>query len=361
MQNISFPNGTSLKLYTPVELKAHLDEYIIGQDEAKKVISTAVYNHFKRMIIKNTNVDITIDKSNIIFAGPSGCGKTAIIKCIAEYMGVPYYIGDATSLTQAGYVGDDVESLLVGLLRACDYDMEKVKMGIIFIDEVDKLAKRGANVHISRDVVGEGVQQALLKIVEGTLVGVPPEGGRKHPEQQLLYVDTSNILFVGSGAFSGLEDIIADRMSPATKIGYNQKIEVQKYKDSEIFEYATQEDLKEYGFIPEFVGRFPVIANINQLDADDLVKIATEPKDSIVNQYSAMFALDDISYTIEPEAVKYIAKTAIKLNTGARALRSIFEDVMKDFMFELPGSGQHELVITKDIVKKKLAKRYRNI
>lgn len=360
MQNILLPGGNNVKLYTPVELKAHLDEYVIGQDSAKRIISAAVYNHFKRLVIKSANIDVTVDKSNILLAGPSGCGKTAIIKCIADYMGIPYYIGDATSITQAGYVGDDVESLLVGLLRACDYNLERAQTGIVFIDEVDKLAKRIANEHISRDVVGEGVQQALLKIVEGNLVGVPPQGGRKHPEQELLYVDTTDILFVGSGAFAGMEDIIKKRILPEARIGYNKKDIPKSYNESEIFEYMSQEDLKEFGFIPEFIGRFPIIANINQLNVDDFVRIATEPKNNIVDQYAALLALDDIHFSIEEDAIRYIAKMAIKLKTGARALRSLFEDIMKDYMFELPGSGQTDLIITKEIANKKLAKRYQS-
>lgn len=361
MQNITLSNGSVIKLYTPVELKSHLDEYIIGQDEAKRVISTAVYNHYKRLFMKTLNTDITVDKSNVILAGPSGCGKTAIIKCIADYMGIPYYIGDATSLTQAGYVGDDVESLLVGLLRVCDYDIEKAKTGIIFIDEVDKIAKRNAGLNITRDVVGEGVQQALLKIVEGSQVGVPPAGGRKHPEQPLVYIDTTDILFIGSGAFSGMEEIIKRRISPAAKIGFNDGKESKKYKDSEIFEYMSQEDLKEFGFIPEFIGRFPIIANINQLGVDELTRIVTEPKNSIVNQYAALLGLDDIRFSIEEDAIKYMAKTAIKLKTGARSLRTLFEDVLKDYMYELPGSDIHELIITKEITKKKLTKRYQTL
>jgi ATP-dependent Clp protease ATP-binding subunit ClpX len=361
MQNISLSEGVNIKLYTPTELKAHLDEYIIGQDEAKRTISTAIYNHYKRLFIKTLNVDITVDKSNVILAGPSGCGKTAIVKCIAEYMGVPYYIGDATSITQAGYVGDDVESLLVGLLRACDYDINKAQTGIVFIDEIDKIAKRNASVNISRDVVGEGVQQALLKIVEGNLVGVPPAGGRKHPEQPLVYIDTTDILFLGSGAFSGMEDIIKHRISPAAKIGFSKTDDSKKYKDEEIFEYMSQEDLKEFGFIPEFIGRFPIITNVNQLTVNELTRIVTEPKNSIVNQYAALLALDNVKFSIEEDAIKYIAKIAIKLKTGARSLRTLFEDVLKDYMYELPGSDTEELIITKEIVKKKLAHRYQTL
>lgn len=357
MEKLTVSEGFVINLYTPTELKAHLDEYIIGQDQAKRSLCTAIYNHYKRLIISRSGIQNKVEKSNMLIAGPSGCGKTAMVKCIADYMGVPYYIGDATSITQAGYVGDDVETLITGLLRACDYNIEKAQCGIVFLDEIDKLAKRGANPNISRDVVGEGVQQALLKIVEGNIVGVPPMGGRKHPEAQLLYVDTTNILFVGSGAFSGIEPIIKERVAPERGIGFNSA-EAEEINDDDIYSYMCQEDLREFGMIPEFIGRFPKVVTISQLKTDELVKIITEPKDSIANQYATLLAMDDIELSIEKSAVRFIADLAIKLKTGARALRSIFEDVMNDYMFDLPGSGVTELTITESIVREKLSKRY---
>ena len=318
MEKLTITDNFQISLYTPTELKAHLDKFIIGQDAAKRAISVAVYNHYKRLFINMNATDSTkIDKSNVILAGPTGCGKSAIIKCIAKYMGVPYYIGDATSLTQAGYVGDDVESLLSGLLRKCDY-------GIIFIDEIDKLAKKGTGTSITRDVGGEGVQQALLKMVEGSQVGVMPQEGRKHPEQPLLYVDTTNILFIGAGAFSEIEDIIDRRVSPNAKIGFNP---VRKSEESDVydkkncFDYMSQEDLREYGLIPEFIGRFPILASVKQLEVEDLVNIIKEPDDNILDQYSTMFSFDNIELVIEDAAITYIAKVAKSLKTGARALR----------------------------------------
>ena len=364
MQQITLSSGKTINLYTPKELKEHLDKYVIGQEEAKMTISTAVYNHYKRILLNDSKVDIKIDKSNMLVVGNTGSGKTFIIKTLAEYMGIPYYIGDATSLTQAGYVGDDVESLLVGLLRSCDFDVELAKYGIVFIDEIDKLSSRGANVHISRDVVGEGVQQALLKIVEGSVVGVPPQGGRKHPEAPLMYIDTTNILFVGSGAFSGIEDIIKKRVKPESKIGFLSKDEnsdEEEINDDNIFSFMSQEDLREFGMIPEFVGRFPVITNILPLTEDQLVEIISKPKDNILSQYATLFAMDGIELSIDEDALKYIASVAVKLKTGARALRSLFESVMKEYMFELPGSDVKELKISIDDVKSKLDKRYKNL
>lgn len=365
MEKITITDNFQISLYTPTELKAHLDKFIIGQDAAKRAISVAVYNHYKRLFINmNATDSARIDKSNVILAGPTGCGKSAIIKCIAKYMGVPYYIGDATSLTQAGYVGDDVESLLSGLLRKCDYDIKKAQCGIIFIDEIDKLAKKGTGTSITRDVGGEGVQQALLKMVEGSQVGVMPQEGRKHPEQPLLYVDTTNILFIGAGAFSEIEDIIDRRVSPNAKIGYNpvrKSEEADVYDKKKCFEYMSQEDLREYGLIPEFIGRFPILTSVKQLEVEDLVKIIKEPDDNILDQYSTMFSFDNIELVIEDAAITYIAKVAKSLKTGARALRSIFENVLEDYMFELPGSGITTFTITEEDVKDRLSKRYKNI
>lgn len=363
MTNITLDNGQQISLYTPIELKAHLDKFIIGQENAKRSISVAIYNHYKRLLINSSATEETkIAKSNILMAGPTGCGKTAIIKCIADYMGVPYYIGDATSLTQAGYVGDDVECLLSGLLRKCNYNIPLAQTGIIFIDEVDKLAKRESGPSIARDVGGEGVQQALLKIVEGSEVGVPPQEGRKHPDQPLIYVNTSNILFVGAGAFADIEEIIADRVEPTTKIGYSSKSKFEEdVETNDLYSLISQEDLREYGLIPEFIGRFPIITSVKNLEVEDLVKIITEPEDNILSQYERMFAFDDITFNIEDAAIEYIAKIAKALETGARALRSIFESILEDYMFELPGSDVKEFTVTLEDVKTRLGKRYKTI
>lgn len=339
----------------PHEIKEYLDKYIIGQDEAKKTLSVAIYNHYKK-IFNNQFSDEKLDKSNIIIAGDTGCGKTHIVKTIAKLLDVPCYIGNATSITESGYVGDDVESLLVGLLRECDYDINRAQNGIVFIDECDKLAKKGSGVSITRDVSGEGVQQALLKIVEGSMVGVQPMGGRKHPEQSLLYIDTTNILFIASGAFEGIEDIIRHRMG-GNKIGFTTDNSKKTVNDENIIDYITQQDLRDYGFIPEFVGRFPVITNVNKLTEKDLVRILTEPKNSIVSQYVKLFSLDGCELTFEKTALSEIANAALALKTGARGLRTIMETVMMDFMFDTPKWGKTSLKITKKIVKEKLEKR----
>ncbi len=359
MREIEFKNGAKLKYYTPKELKEHLDEYIIGQDEAKKVLSVAIYNHYKRIIMSHENPDAIVEKSNIILAGPTGCGKSAMIKCLADYMGVPCYIADATTLTQAGYVGDDVESIITGLLRKCGWSISRAEYGIIAIDEVDKIAKKGSNQHISRDVVGEGVQQALLKMVEGDLVGVPPQEGRKHPDQPLIYVNTKNILFIATGAFSGLDDIIKGRLN-MKKIGYVVDNKVNPNEDFEPFEYMSQEDLRQFGMIPEFIGRFPVIANVNQLKKDDLVKILTEPKNSLIKQYQTMMSMDGIKFSIDDDALDFVAEVSLKIGTGARGLRSMMETVLNEFVYDLSDSigGNSELKITRDYVNEKLSKRY---
>ena len=342
--------------FRPHEIKAYLDEYIIGQDEAKRVLSVAIYNHYKKIFVNkqedNIENDNILDKSNILLAGSTGCGKTLIVKTIAKLLGVPCYIGNATSITESGYVGDDVESLLVGLLRECDYDIEAAEMGIVFIDEIDKIAKKGANVSITRDVSGEGVQQALLKMVEGNVVGVPPQGGRKHPEQPLLYIDTTNILFIASGAFPGIEDIIRKRLG-GTKIGFNvdnNRVD----KDDELIKYSTPQDFKTFGLIPEFIGRFPVLTHVNELTVDDLTRILTEPKNSLVNQYIELFKMDGCKLTFCKEALEEIAKYANELKVGARGLRNIMETIMMDFMFDIPRQGKKTLKITKDIVLNKI-------
>ena len=361
MKEIELPNGAKFHYYTPKELKSHLDEFIIGQEEAKKVLSVAVYNHYKRIILSHENPDAQVEKSNIILAGPTGCGKSAMIKCLADYMGVPCYIADATTLTQAGYVGDDVESIITGLLRKCGWSISMAEYGIIAIDEVDKIAKRGSNQHISRDVVGEGVQQALLKMVEGDLVGVPPQEGRKHPDQPLIYINTKNILFIATGAFSGLDDIIKSRLN-LRKIGYtvDKKID-DNGKEFNPFEYMSQDDLRKFGMIPEFIGRFPIIANVNDLKKEDLVRILTEPKNSIIKQYKEMMLLDNINLNIDDDALELVADVAIKLGTGARGLRSMMETILNDFVYDFSGNDYkdvHDVNITKDDVEKKINKRY---
>lgn len=342
--------------FRPHEIKAYLDEYIIGQDEAKRVLSVAIYNHYKKIFVnkqeENIENDNILDKSNILLAGSTGCGKTLIVKTIAKLLGVPCYIGNATSITESGYVGDDVESLLVGLLRECDYDIEAAEMGIVFIDEIDKIAKKGANVSITRDVSGEGVQQALLKMVEGNVVGVPPQGGRKHPEQPLLYIDTTNILFIASGAFPGIEDIIRKRLG-GTKIGFNvdnNRVD----KDDELIKYSTPQDFKTFGLIPEFIGRFPVLTHVNELTVDDLTRILTEPKNSLVNQYIELFKMDGCKLTFCKESLEEIAKYANELKVGARGLRNIMETIMMDFMFDIPKQGKKTLKITKEVVISKI-------
>ena len=354
----------TLKLKTPKELKEYLDKYVIGQEKAKRTLCTAVYNHYKRLYLNTqTSLKDPIDKSNVILLGPSGCGKTYMVKLLADFIGVPYYIGDATSITQAGYVGDDVETLLVGLLRACDYDINHAQCGIVFIDEVDKLAKRNSGPNLSgKDPVGEGVQQALLKIVEGNVVGVPPQGGRKHPEQPLTYIDTSNILFIGSGSFAGIEDIVRQRVKPNGKIGFNSSDDSdENFTDETLYEYVCQEDMKKFGFIPEFIGRFPIIANVNPLTKEELCKIISEPENNILSQYATLFSVDDITLQISNQAIETIADFAIKLKTGARAIRSLLECVMEDYMFDAPGSNIKTVAINSEYVKEKLDIRYKNI
>ena len=354
-----------INLKTPKELKEHLDKYVVGQEKAKRTLCTAVYNHYKRLYL-NTQTELkdTIDKSNVTLLGPSGCGKTYMVKILADFIGVPYYIGDATSITQAGYVGDDVETLLTGLLRACDYDINYAQCGIVFIDEVDKLAKRNSGPNLSgKDPVGEGVQQALLKIVEGNVVGVPPQGGRKHPEQALTYVDTTNILFVGSGSFAGIEDIVRERVKPEGKIGFETSASEknEEFTDETLYDYVCQEDMKKFGFIPEFIGRFPIIANVKPLTKEELCKIISEPENNILSQYATLLAVDNITLNISNQAIEKIAETAIKLKTGARAIRSLMECIMEDYMFETPGTDVKEVNITAEYVQEKLDTRYKNI
>lgn len=325
----------SMNLPRPDQIKANLDKYVVGQEEAKKVLSVAVYNHYKRIINNAVNVsEVGLDKSNVILLGDTGCGKTFMIKTIAKFLDVPCYIQDCTKITESGYVGSDVEECLVGLLRDCDYDIERSQCGIVVLDECDKLAKLEAGPSITRDVGGVGVQQALLKIVEGDTVGVPPMGGRKHPEQPLMYVDTTNVLFIASGAFVGLSDIIEKRMGKGGRIGYGHS-ESEDVKGNPL-EYVIPQDLRTYGMIPEFVGRFPVITNVNPLSVDDLVDILSKPKDSLVKQYVEMLSFDGVELHFAKDALKEMAFLAKEIGTGARGLRSIMETVMMDTMYEAP-------------------------
>ncbi|UTJ06429.1 ATP-dependent Clp protease ATP-binding subunit ClpX [Arcobacter roscoffensis] len=340
-----------IKLRTPAELKAILDDYVIGQERAKKVLSVAVYNHYKR-IFRHDEIDddTELNKSNVLLIGPTGSGKTLLAQTISKYLDVPLAIADATSLTEAGYVGDDVENVVTRLVQAADGDIEKAQRGIIFIDEVDKVARMSENRSITRDVSGEGVQQALLKIVEGSVVNVPPKGGRKHPGQDALQIDTTNILFVCGGAFDGLEDIIKKKQG-ANVLGFNQDKKSKKEEEKIISQVET-DDLVKYGLIPELIGRLHMVATLNEITEDDMVHILTEPKNALIKQYIKLFEMDDVTLEFDKEALKELAKLAIERKTGARGLRSILEDIMLDIMYDLPKYKNKTITITKDVVKK---------
>ena len=341
-----------IKIKTPAELKKILDEYVIGQDRAKKVLSVAVYNHYKRIFRHNEllNDDTELNKSNVLLIGPTGSGKTLLAQTISKYLDVPLAIADATSLTEAGYVGDDVENVVTRLVQAADGDIKKAERGIIFIDEVDKVARMSENRSITRDVSGEGVQQALLKIVEGAVVNVPPKGGRKHPGQDALQVDTTNILFICGGAFDGLEDIIKKKQG-ANVLGFNQDKKTKNDHDK-VLSKVEADDLVKYGLIPELIGRLHMVATLNEITEDDMVHILTEPKNALIKQYIKLFQMDDVKLEFEKDALKELAKLAIIRKTGARGLRSILEDIMLDIMFDLPKYKNKTITISKEVVLK---------
>ncbi|MEN8857780.1 MAG: ATP-dependent Clp protease ATP-binding subunit ClpX [Flavobacteriaceae bacterium] len=344
-----------LILKKPLEIKTFLDQYVIGQDETKKAMSVAVYNHYKRLMQVSDENEVEIEKSNIVLVGETGTGKTLIARSIAKMLNVPFSIVDATVLTQAGYVGEDVESILSRLLQAADYDLVKAQRGIVFIDEIDKIARKGDNPSITRDVSGEGVQQALLKLLEGSVVNVAPKGGRKHPEQKFIEVNTKDILFIAGGAFSGIDKMISKRLNMQA-VGFGASLEEDKIDEENLLQYIIPSDLKSFGLIPEIIGRLPVLSYMNPLDAETLRSILTEPKNSIIKQYEKLFSMDDVMFTIEEEALNYIVGKAVEYKLGARGLRSLCEAILTDAMFELPSSKEKTLAVTKDYAESKLTK-----